>query len=198
MDSVREKLGPKKYPVDKILFLESLTGDEVMDFALQNDKFEISHFKNHENFSLVIQEDVSSESWISLNDFRFRKCLGQGASASVFLVRHRYTGKLYALKQIEKNYFVEFKRMEQVLREKRIMSEIICDFPFVANLYASFESDKHLNFLLEFYPGGEMFFHLQKRRLTENEAKLYFAEMVLTFEFLHERKVIYRDLKVLD
>jgi serum/glucocorticoid-regulated kinase 2 len=48
--------------------------------------------------------------------------LGQGASASVFLVRHRGNGKLYALKQIEKGYFVEFKRMEQVLREKKIMA----------------------------------------------------------------------------
>lgn len=30
--------------------------------------------------------------------------------------------------------------MEQVLREKKIMTEIISDFPFVAKLYASFES----------------------------------------------------------
>ena len=58
--------------------------------------------------------------------------------------------------------------MEQVLREKKIMAEIIHDFPYVATLYASFESDKHLNFLLEFYPGGELFFHLQKRRLSES------------------------------
>lgn len=197
MDNIRQKLALKKYPPEKILFLESLTGEEVVDYAMLNENFEIGHFKNHESFNIVFCEDVSSDSWISLNDFKFKKCLGQGASASVFLVRHRGTGRLYALKQIEKTYFVEFKRMEQVLREKKIMAEIINDFPFVAKLYASFESDKHLNFLLEFYPGGEMFFHLQKRRLTENEAKLYFAEMVLTFEFLHREKVIYRDLKVI-
>lgn len=68
----------------------------------------------------------------------FKKCLGQGASANVSLVRHKGNGKLYALKQIEKNYFVEFKRMEQVLREKKIMTEIVADFPFCAKLYASF------------------------------------------------------------
>lgn len=75
-----------------------------------------------------------------MTDFWFKRCLGQGASASVFLVRHRGNGKLYALKQIEKTYFVEFKRMEQILREKKIMTEIIKDFPYVAKLYASFES----------------------------------------------------------
>ena len=168
MDHIRQKLSQKKYPPEKIIFLESLHGDEVLDYALQIETYEISNFKNHENFNVVMSEDVISESYISLNDFRFKKCLGQGASASVFLVRHRGTGRLYALKQIEKNYFVEFKRMEQVLREKKIMSELISEFPYVAKLYASFESDKHLNFLLEFYPGGEMFFHLQKRRLVES------------------------------
>ena len=40
-----------------------------------------------------------------------------------------------------------------------------------------------------------MFVHLQRRRLTEDQAKLYVAEMILTFEKLHERKIIYRDLK---
>jgi serine/threonine protein kinase len=39
------------------------------------------------------------------------KCLGQGGSASVYLVRDKYTGKIYALKQIDKDYFIEFKRM---------------------------------------------------------------------------------------
>jgi serine/threonine protein kinase len=44
------------------------------------------------------------------------KCLGQGGSASVYLVRRKTNGKLYALKQIDKDYFIEFKRMEQILR----------------------------------------------------------------------------------
>ena len=110
----------------------------MVDYSLQISNYPISNYKNHEKLSLVMQEDVSSDSLISLNDFKFMKCLGQGASASVFLVRHRGNGKLYALKQIEKSYFVEFKRIEQVLREKKIMAEYLEDFPFVAKLHASF------------------------------------------------------------
>ena len=41
-----------------------------------------------------------------------------------------------------------------------------------------------------------MFFHLQRGYIPEAQAKLYFAEIVLTFEFLHKNKIIYRDLKV--
>lgn len=87
--------------------------------------------------------------------------------------------------------------MEQILREKKILSEVVHDFPFVAMLHASFESERHLNFLLEYYPGGELFLHLQRRRFSEHEAKLYFCEIVLTFEHLHKNRIIYRDLKVL-
>lgn len=72
----------------------------------------------------------------------------------MYLVRRKTSGKLYALKQIDKEYFVEFKRMEQILRERKILSEIVKEFPFCAKLYGSFESQKHLNFLLEYYPGG--------------------------------------------
>ena len=82
------------------------------------------------------------------------KCLGQGASATVSLVRHKQNGQLYALKQVSKEYFTEFKRMEQVLREKKVMMKFLSEFAFTAKMVASFESSCHLNFLLEFYPGG--------------------------------------------
>ena len=47
-------------------------------------------------------------------------------------------------------------------------------------MHASFESEKYLNFLLEFYPGGELFFHLQKKRLSENAAKFIFIEIIIS------------------
>jgi len=84
-----------------------------------------------------------------------------------------------------------------VLREKKILSEMISDLPFVTQLEASFESECYLNFLLEFYPGGEFFYHLSHLKLTEDYAKIYFAEILLTMEQLHKRKILYRDLKVI-
>ena len=40
-----------------------------------------------------------------------------------------------------------------------------------------------------------MFYHLQQNRLSEDEAKLYFCQMVITLEFLHAKQIVYRDLK---
>lgn len=95
---------------------------------------------------------------------------------------------------IKKSHLSDFKRIEQLLRERKILKEAN-DNNFIATLHACFESDNHLNFLLEFYPGGELFFHLQTKRLKEHEAKFYFIETLFCFEYLHDNKVLYRDLK---
>jgi len=49
---------------------------------------------------------------------------------------------------------------------------------------------------MEFCPGGELFYHLHRvGRLTEQQAKFYFAEVVLGLEYIHSRNIIYGDLK---
>ena len=53
-----------------------------------------------------------------------------------------------------------------------------------------------MHLALDFCSGGELFYFLsQKGRFTEDEARFYFAEMLLGLEFIHEQGVLYRDLK---
>lgn len=50
--------------------------------------------------------------------------------------------------------------------------------------------------VLEFCPGGEIFYHMNKvQRFSEKVAKFYFAEIVLAIEYLHNNNIFYRDLK---
>jgi serine/threonine protein kinase len=50
---------------------------------------------------------------------------------------------------------------------------------------------------LEYVVGGEFFTHLRAAgRLGEPSARFYAAETLLALEHLHEKGVIYRDLKV--
>ncbi len=49
---------------------------------------------------------------------------------------------------------------------------------------------------MDFLGGGELFYHLRKKGLIlESEAQIYFAELVLAIEFLHDCGVVHRDLK---
>lgn len=46
------------------------------------------------------------------------------------------------------------------------------------------------------YPGGELFYHLRRiKKMSEAEARFYFTEILLAFEYLHEHRVLYRDIK---
>ena len=50
--------------------------------------------------------------------------------------------------------------------------------------------------ITDFCPGGELFFHLHNLgRLTEDQAKFYFCEILLALEYLHSENIIFRDLK---
>jgi serine/threonine protein kinase len=50
--------------------------------------------------------------------------------------------------------------------------------------------------VLDFCPGGELFFHLRRLgRFNEEQARFYFSEITLAMEYLHNNGIIYRDLK---
>lgn len=52
---------------------------------------------------------------------------------------------------------------------------------------------------LKFYsdcPGGELFNQLKKvKKMTEDQAKFYFLEILVSLDYIHSHGVVYRDLK---
>ena len=60
----------------------------------------------------------------------------------------------------------------------------------------AFQDEKKLHFILEYCPGGELFNLLQQRhRLSENDTRFYAAQILLALKHLHDKDIIYRDLK---
>ena len=50
--------------------------------------------------------------------------------------------------------------------------------------------------VLEYVPGGELFFHLRRAgRFPISTVRFYVASLTLILEFLHANDVVYRDLK---
>jgi len=134
-------------------------------------------------------------SLIRMDDLRRLGLLGCGGFGAVTLEQHKVTGKTYALKALSKGYIVKMRMQKGVLREKEILT--LCESNFIIRQYATFKTKEQLFFLLEPAMGGELFATYHKHRFhgSVSKAKFYSASVVFAFEHLHERNVLYRDLK---
>lgn len=84
--------------------------------------------------------------------------------------------------------------MEHTRTERRVLGSV--RHPFIVGLHYAFQTSKKLYFILDYCPGGDMFFHLSRYGcFPEIMAKFYAAEIALALVHLHELGVIYRDLK---
>ena len=106
-------------------------------------------------------------------------------------VRKKDTGKIYAMKVLNKKTIIERNELEHTRSEKNILQKLC--HPFLVNLNYSFQTADKLYFIMDYVNGGELFFHLQKdKKFTEERARFYCAEIVLGLEYLHLSGVLYR------
>nr|AHZ63840.1 neochrome [Zygnemopsis sp. MFZO] len=144
----------------------------------------------------AIKKVKAQEGRLGLKHFRPVKPLGNGDSGSVMLVELRGTGQFYAVKVMEKERMIERNKVHRVAAEREILEHL--DHPFLPTLYASFQTAKHVCFVTDYCPGGELYdlLEAQPEHLFDEEvACFYAAEILLSLEYLHCQGVLYRDLK---
>jgi protein-serine/threonine kinase len=65
------------------------------------------------------------------------------------------------------------------------------------HLYDVIETDKYIGIILEYASGGELFDHiLAHRYLKERDACKLFAQLISAVWYLHQKKIVHRDLKL--
>ncbi|XP_018329381.1 cGMP-dependent protein kinase, isozyme 1-like [Agrilus planipennis] len=134
---------------------------------------------------------------IRLKDLIPIETLGVGGFGRVELVQHKTKKQLtFALKYLKKYEMVKQQQQQHTLNERNI--QMSCESPFIVRLYNTFKDDKYLYFLMESCLGGDLWTLLQKqktRRFEESVARFYTGCVLEAFAYLHERGIIYRDLK---
>lgn len=81
-----------------------------------------------------------------------------------------------------------------VMNEVKILQAV--DHPCVIRLEDVVDTEDVLFIILELADGGELFEKvIEKTRFNEQEARLYFYQMVSAVEYLHSAKIAHRDLK---
>lgn len=81
--------------------------------------------------------------------------------------------------------------------EKRILAAVTrAGHPFLVNLFGCFQTPEHVCFVMEYSAGGDLMLHIHSDVFSEPRAVFYSACVVLGLQFLHEHKIVYRDLKL--
>uniref|UniRef100_A0A9J8BE83 protein kinase C n=1 Tax=Cyprinus carpio carpio TaxID=630221 RepID=A0A9J8BE83_CYPCA len=119
---------------------------------------------------------------LSLQDFRLIAVLGRGHFGKVVFI---LPGAVDRIQEVS------------LMCEKRIFETVnSAQHPFLVNLFACFQTPEHVCFVMEYTAGGDLMMHIHADVFTEPRAVFYAACVVLGLQFLHDNKIVYRDLKL--
>uniref|UniRef100_A0A8C4ECV6 Protein kinase N3 n=1 Tax=Dicentrarchus labrax TaxID=13489 RepID=A0A8C4ECV6_DICLA len=134
---------------------------------------------------------------ISLLSFAVSSSLYSRIMAYVLKKTINFSCKLYAIKALKKGDIVTRDEVDSLVCEKRIFEVINASrHPFLVNLHGCFQTADHVCFVMAYSPGGDLMTHIHSSIFTEKQTRFYSSCVLLGLEFLHQNKIVYRDLKL--
>ncbi|EAR83752.4 Serine/Threonine kinase domain protein (macronuclear) [Tetrahymena thermophila SB210] len=134
------------------------------------------------------------QSKVTIHSFIIHSMLGKGSFGDVYLVQKKDNLQYYAMKVLQKSKMMKSNVIKYALTERNVLS--LSNHPFIVKLNYSFQTEEKLFLILDFAAGGDMGKLLQKVKvLSENDARIYLSEILLSLEYLHKKDIIFRDLK---
>ena len=134
---------------------------------------------------------------MKVTDLHLHRIIGVGMFGRVWLVQHKVTRSVYALKVMGKKEIVTKKMSKGVMRERNVMTSV--EHPFIVNLVSTFQDEHNLYMLQDYVQGGELFgliYNVSKKGYLSNDAAAFYgACLVEGLTHLHSRHICHRDLK---
>ncbi|XP_009617135.1 serine/threonine-protein kinase AtPK2/AtPK19-like [Nicotiana tomentosiformis] len=151
--------------------------------------------------SLEISGDNKGVRKIGPGDFEMLRMIGKGSFGKVFQVKMKGYGDdgdsddgIYAMKVMRKDTIIKNNHVDYMRAERDILTKV--EHPFIVQLRYSFQTKSKLYLILDFINGGHLFYHLYRQGIfSEDQARIYTAEIVSAVSHLHQRGIVHRDLK---
>ncbi|XP_064255193.1 NUAK family SNF1-like kinase 2 [Passer domesticus] len=126
--------------------------------------------------------------------YEFLETLGKGTYGKVKKARER-SGKLVAIKSIRKDKIKDEQDLVHIRREIEIMSSL--NHPHIIAVHEVFENSAKIVIVMEYASKGDLYDYISERqRLSEQEARHFFRQVVSAVYYCHKNGIVHRDLKL--
>ncbi|XP_020377256.2 NUAK family SNF1-like kinase 1 [Rhincodon typus] len=127
--------------------------------------------------------------------YEILQTLGKGAYGKVQKAQETATGRTVAIKSVRKDRFQEEPDRIHIQREMEIMSSL--NHPNIIRIYEVFENKDKIIIVMDYCSNGELYDYVnERRRLSENEARRAFRQIVSAIHYCHKKGIVHRDLKL--
>ena len=157
---------------------------------------------NNLNRQINYEEGKGIKETVKFTDFEKIEKIGTGQFSTVFKVKHKKTGNIYAMKAIEKR--PESEKKEQKKQIKREIDNLFKCYQWEKNyntvkLFDYFETDEQYILIMNYCDTTlEKFIdeNYPDKKMPLDKIKLLFLELNQGFKNLYEQNVIHRDIKI--
>ena len=134
-----------------------------------------------------------SDDYSDINNYEMKKEIGEGNFGKVKLGIFKPTGEEFAIKILNKKKIK--KQMKNVmLRENDIITKL--NHINIVFVYKIIDTEEDYYIIMEYCKLGELFDYIvKKKRLSEEEASVFFYQLINGVEYIHSKGIAHRDLK---
>ena len=130
---------------------------------------------------------------LDINDFELKEDIGEGNFGKVKFCIYKKTGDEFAVKIINKKK-IKDKMKNSFFKENEIATKF--NHINVIYVFRIIEDIENFYLLMEYCQRGELFDYIvQHQRLSENEAAIFFYQLINGVEYIHSQGIAHRDLK---
>lgn len=144
---------------------------------------------------IVEEKFVKPNGETAIRRYSKGRFLGKGGFARVYEMTNLENRKISAAKVIPKESLKKSRQKQKLMSEIKIHRSL--HHPFIVGFEHFFEDNENVYILLEICSNQTTNELLRRRkRLTELEVQCYMQQIISAIKYLHEHRVIHRDLKL--
>jgi len=123
------------------------------------------------------------------------KFLGKGGFAKCYELKDLATGEMLAGKIVPKSMLTKTHQKEKMSQEIRLHKSV--SHIYIVKLFSYFEDSNFVYVILELCRRKSLMeLHKRRHAITEPETRYFMRQILLGCQYLHENKIIHRDLKL--